>query len=48
MLEYICGCLTTSLMLVSRTECLHEEVDKYPAEIIQFLKIMIMPTVWYG
>ena len=28
-----------------KTECLYKEVDRYPAEIMMFIKIMIFPTV---
>lgn len=28
-----------------RNECLTEEVDKYPAEILQFTKLLVFPTV---
>lgn len=31
--------------LFNKTECLYEEVDCYPAEILMFIKIMIFPTV---
>lgn len=34
-----------TIALNSKTECLHEEVDRYPAEILMFVKIMIFPTV---
>jgi len=31
-----------------RDECLTEEVDKYPAEVLQFSKLMVFPTVRFG
>ena len=34
-----------TVALNSKTECLMEEVDRYPAEILMFIKIMIFPTI---
>ena len=34
-----------SIALYQKRECLSEEVDRYPAEILMFVKIMIFPTV---
>ena len=34
-----------SVALNHKSECLSEEADRYPAEILMFVKIMIIPTV---
>ena len=45
LLAGVCQLLFWTIALFNRRECLYDDIARFPAEILTFLKIMIFPTI---